>query len=64
MNQTDAKSQIINLWRKRPETERRPHHVLVVYGELAKAGSPLLSFKYSGDKYQIIKCWLLPYTVE
>jgi hypothetical protein len=64
MTQDEAKPRIIELWRKRAESERKPNDVFIFYGKLSADGSRLLLFKCAGDKYQRIKGWLLPYTVE
>ena len=64
MTQEEAESGILALWRRRPEDKRTETDILLLYGELSTAGSALLSFKCSGDKYQRLAGWLRPYVIE
>ena len=53
---SEIERRIIQLWLKRPANERTGNDVLIFYGELEKAGWPMLDdFRPKGDKYQALK---------
>ena len=53
---SEAERRIIQLWLKRPADMRTGHDVLAFYGELEKAGWPMLDdFRPKGDKYQALQ---------
>ncbi len=64
MKQQDAKRQIIQLWSKRDRNKLTMLDILGFYPQLEKEHPELLKFKYRGDKYQIVKAWLTPYTLQ
>jgi hypothetical protein len=43
-----------------PVDRRTAHDALILYGELATAGSVLLLFKFTGDNYSCLAAWLAP----
>ena len=52
---SDLEPLIRQEWLKRPSEHRTENDVLVFYGELQQRRPDLLSFKASGDKYQVLK---------
>lgn len=64
MKQEEAKKQIIRMWGKREQGKHKRIDILGFYCHLEKNHPELLKFRYRGDKYQIIKAWLLPYIAE
>lgn len=46
---------IITEWLKRPDTNRTENDILIFHSELEQNQPHLLSFRYSGDKYQRLK---------
>ena len=53
---SEIERRIIQLWLKRPANARTGNDVLIFYGELEKAGWPMLDdFRPKGDKYQALK---------
>ena len=64
MKQQDAKRQIIQLWSKRDRNKLTMLDILGFYLQLEKEHPELLKFKCRGDKYQIVKAWLTPYTLQ
>jgi hypothetical protein len=52
---SEVERRIIQLWLKRPEDKRTGNDVLIFYGELEKAGWPMLDdFRPKGNKYQAL----------
>ncbi len=51
----DLEPQIISEWLKRPAGKRSETEVLMFYGELQEHKPHLLSFRASGDKYQVLQ---------
>ncbi len=52
---SDHEPQIRQLWMARPAEHRTGTDLLIFYGELQDTRPDLLSFKASGDKYQVLK---------
>lgn len=52
---SDLEPLIRQEWLKRPLQQRTENGVLTFYGELQQHRPDLLSFKASGDKYQVLK---------
>jgi hypothetical protein len=55
MKQDEAKSAIVDAWLRLPTQERATEHQASVFA-LKKAQE--CSFRYKGDRYQIIMSWL------
>ena len=55
VKRSDREPQIVSEWLKRPPGKRTPEDVLMCYGELSQRKPHLLSFRASGDKYQVLK---------
>lgn len=55
VKRSDLEPEIIQEWLKRPASERTENDVLLFYNFLQNQRSDLLSFKASGDKYQVLK---------
>jgi len=64
MKQEEAKRKILSLWAQRKRHELTQLDILGFYGWLGKEHPELLNFRVSGDQYQKIKGWILPYVVE
>lgn len=64
MNQVEAKAAIIELWLKRPASQRSEEHISTFYGELAKSNSALLFFKGWDDQYERVQTWLMPHVIK
>ncbi len=52
---SDLEPLIRQEWLKRPADRRTENDILAFYGLLQRERSDLLSFKASGDKYQVLK---------
>ena len=52
---SDLEPQICQEWLKRPPEHRTENDVLAFYGEIQQRRPDLLSFRASGDKYQVLK---------
>lgn len=52
---SDSEPLIRHEWLKRPPQHRTESDVLAFYGELQQCRPDLLSFRASGDKYQVLK---------
>ena len=63
MKQDDAKHAVIRLWGKREKGCNTELDILDLYNDIEKNHPELLKFKCSGDKYQRIKAWIIPYVV-
>ena len=59
MKQSEAKSQIIRLWLSRPEESRNENETAKFAWKILKERPDLTSFRCVGDRYQIIKSWLM-----
>jgi hypothetical protein len=59
MKQSEAKSQIIRLWLSRPEESRNENETAKFALKILKERPDLTSFRCVGDRYQIIKAWLM-----
>jgi hypothetical protein len=63
MTQDEARPLILDAFRAwikdQDFKEARGHDALIFFGYLQTAMPHLLSFKYSGDKWQIVKSWLM-----
>lgn len=61
MKQLDAKREVFKIWDNwLNKTEKYSNMAgLLVHSSLQKDHSDLLSFKSSGDKYQIINIWVM-----
>ena len=51
---SDLEPLIIQEWLKRPLGQRTENHVLAFYGRLEQDKPHLLSFRASGDNYQVL----------
>ena len=58
---SDLKPLIIQEWQKRPLGQRTENDVLKFYGRLERDKPHLLSFRASGDKYQVLMSILSKY---
>jgi hypothetical protein len=56
MTQDEAKAEILRAWRALPADERRTDHQAAAFA-MKLAGE--YRFRCSGDRYQVIKGWLL-----
>jgi hypothetical protein len=61
VKRADLEPDIINEWLKRPGRKRTELDVLLFHGEISKNKPHLLSFRASGDKYQVLKSILRNY---
>jgi hypothetical protein len=60
---SEVERRIMHLWLKRPEDKRTGNDVLIFYGEMEKAGWPVLDdFRPKDDKYQALKSVLSAHT--
>lgn len=61
MKQLDAKNEIFKIWNNWPDQTEKYSNMagLLMHSSLQKDRSDLLSFKYSGDKYQKINMWVM-----
>jgi hypothetical protein len=55
VKRADLEPQIVSEWLKRPDGKRTENDILTFYGELSQSKPYLLSFRASGDKYQVLK---------
>ena len=64
MRQNEAKSEILNLWRENKEPWERGNHIKFYqsaqnfYYFLEEKYPALLSFRCTGDKWQVVKSWI------
>lgn len=63
VKRAELEPQIIQEWLKRPEVERTEDDILQFYAELSQDNPHLLAFRYSGDKYQMLKSILKNFIV-
>ncbi len=61
VKRADLEPQIVSEWLKRPAGKRTENDVLIFYGEISQDKPYLLSFRASGDKYQVLKSILRHY---
>jgi hypothetical protein len=59
MKQSEAKSQITNLWLSRPEESRTESEAAKFALKILKERPDLTSFRCVNDRYKIIKAWLM-----
>jgi len=59
MKQSEAKSKIIDLWLSLPEESRSENEAGKFAIKILKERNDLTSFRCVGDRYQIIKAWLM-----
>jgi hypothetical protein len=55
VKRADLEPLIIREWLKRPAGSRTEKDVILFYNELQRTRPDLLSFRASGDKYQVLK---------
>lgn len=58
MTKEEAKSQAHQIWLEWNERRQESITALLFYGHLEKHHSNLLSFRYLGDRYQVVKSWV------
>lgn len=64
MKQAEAKPRIVAAFLAAHPRERSGNDVFVFYQRLSSEHSPLLSFRFSGDKYQLVQAWLSSYITK
>ena len=64
VKRADLEPEIRRLWLERPTDRRRALDVLTFFGELQQKHPYLLSFRTSGDPYQVLKSILHGLTTE
>ncbi|MBQ0747902.1 MAG: hypothetical protein KBT82_01465 [Marinobacter sp.] len=55
MKREELEPLIVKEWLKRPADQRGEKDILAFHGHLSQSRPDLLSFRASGDKYQVLK---------
>ena len=63
MTQIQARAEITAEFKRRYPIKPTGNDVLVFFMKLDRESSPMLSFKFKGDKYQLIQAWLSNYVI-